>query len=122
MRLLLMIMAASIASAAAAAATPVPAKMQGVWGKNGRCDRLKDRLTITAHRAGWGKGPFDPVDFDTVDPRHAIHWSDDRSVDNFTFGANQNFLIHHLEGFGSALPSDAYARCGRKMVRVAFPE
>jgi hypothetical protein len=107
------VLALGLSMASAAVAEPVPKAMQGVWGKNGHCDRLADRLTITAHRAGWGKGPFMSIELDVEDPDRPISWTQDGNVDYFVFGRSRNFLIHHLEGRGSALPADWYERCVR---------
>ena len=114
-RLTSMIVAANIAPATAAAL--VPAKLQGVWGEHGRCDRLSDRLTITAHRAGWGKGPFDRVHYDPEDP--AIHYDEEGVASNFEMGPWPNVLYFNPEGFhmpGSKL----YVRCDRKWVRLPW--
>ena len=106
-----------LAVAATAFAAPVPASMQGIWAKHGRCDLMAERLTITADAAGYGKGPFSKV---TFDPKYgAIEWEDLHSVDNFVIGRRPSVLIHNTQGFG--MPGEeGMARCGRKLVRAQW--
>lgn len=96
----------------------VPANMQGVWGKRGRCDVASDRLTITAHTAGWASGTAGKVDYD---PRfQAVSWVEEGVVDNFVMGRAPNILIHNTQGFH--MPGEeGYARCGPKLSRVPWP-
>lgn len=103
---------------ARAAATDVPVNMQGVWGKHGRCDVGSERLTITAHAAGWGKGPFDAVQYD---PQFGtISWAEEGIVDNFVVGRTPDILVHNTQGFH--MPGEeGYARCGPNMTRVPWP-
>ena len=112
-------MSASIAlGQGRAATTDVPVNLQGVWGKHGRCDVGMERLTITAHTAGWGKGPFDAVQYD---PQFgAISWGEEGIVDNFVVGRTPDTLVHNTQGFH--MPGEeGYARCGPSMTRVPWP-
>ena len=96
----------------------VPLNMQGTWGRHGRCDLVSERLTITAHRAGSGKGQFSPVKYD---PQfEAIYWAEEGVVDNFVMGRTPDVLVHNTHGFH--MPGEeGYARCGTKLKRVAWP-
>jgi hypothetical protein len=92
--------------------------MQGVWGKHGRCDLPHDRLTITAHKAGWGKRADGLVEYDPES--RAVFWAEEGVVDNFVIGRTPRFLIHNTQGFG--MPGEeGYVRCGAKMARVPWP-
>ena len=105
---------------AATAPTPVPIAMQGTWGKHGRCDVLADRLTITRHTAGWGKGPFDRIYYDPQSEVPTIYWDEEGVVDNFVMGRTRNLLVHNT--LGSHMPGEeGYARCGPGHKRVAWP-
>jgi hypothetical protein len=101
-----------------AASAKVPVNMRGLWGKHGRCDVGTERLTITANTAGWGKGPFDAVEYD---PQfRAISWAEEGVVDNFVIGRTSNVLVHNTQGFH--MPGEeGYARCGPKMARMPWP-
>jgi hypothetical protein len=101
-----------------AASTDVPLNMRGVWGKHGRCDIETDRLTITIHKAGWGKGPFGKVEYD---PQFRdIYWVEEGVVDNFVIGRTPDVLVHNTQGFH--MPGEeGYARCGPTMARVSRP-
>ena len=102
----------------ASSETAIPARMQGTWGKHGRCDLLSERLTITRHTAGWGKGPFQRVYFDAHTRTPAIYWSEEGVVDNFVMGRTANMLLHNTQGFD--MPGEqGYARCGAARMRVA---
>ena len=96
----------------------VPSDMQGVWGKHGRCDIASERLTITAHSAGWANGSPGKVDYD---PQFkAVSWVEEGAVDNFVMGRAPNILIHNTQGFH--MPGEeGYARCGPKLSRVPWP-
>src|SRR5579862_1412 len=50
-----------ITTAPAPPEEPAPPDMRGTWAKHGRCDRLSERLTITAHAARYGRKPFRTV-------------------------------------------------------------
>lgn len=100
------------------ATVDVPANMRGVWGKHGRCDVPADRLTITSNRAGWGNGPFRPVDYSTDD--HAIGWTVEGNVDNFVMGRTPNVLVHNTQGFH--MPGEeGYTRCAADRHRMPWP-
>jgi hypothetical protein len=102
----------------AQAAAPIPASLQGTWGKHGRCDVLADRLTITGERAGWGKGPFHRVLYDAQ--FSAVNWAEEGVVDNFVIGRTPNVLVHNTQGFH--MPGEeGYARCSRSLKRVHWP-
>jgi hypothetical protein len=103
---------------ASAAGSAVPADMQGVWAKHGRCDVRAERITITAHSAGWGKGPFAAVNYDPEFT--ALFWDEEGVVDNFVFGRSHSVLIHNTQGFH--MPGEVgLARCSPKMNRVPWP-
>ena len=105
--------AAGVETSAGAA---VPANMQGIWGKYGRCDLLADRLTVTRQSAGWGKGPVHRVRYDDG----AIFWDQEYVVDNFVIGRTPDVLIHNTQGFH--MPGEeGYARCGTNLVRLPWP-
>jgi hypothetical protein len=97
----------------------VPATMLGVWGKHGRCDVVADRLTIKPDRAGWGRGPFQPVDFDVN--LQALNWVEEGEVDNFVMGAKPNVLVHNTLGFHMS-GEEGYLRCGRGYRRLSWPK
>ena len=110
-----------LTAAGAASAQPpsaVPTDMQGVWGRHGRCDVAADRLTVTAHTAGWGNGKAGRVYYDaTMD---AVMWQQEGVVDNFVRSSTPAILIHNTQGFD--MPGeDGYARCGRNLARVPWP-
>lgn len=105
-------------AAVASAETLVPSNMQGTWGKHGRCDVLADRLTITGEKAGWGKGPFQRVTYDTQSG--AVYWAEEGVVDNFVIGRTPNSLVHNTQGFH--MPGEeGYTRCGASWRRVHWP-
>jgi hypothetical protein len=105
-------------AAAASAAASVPISMQGTWGKHGRCDLLRERLTITRDTAGWGKGPFRRVQYDPQSD--AISWSEEGIVDDFVIGRTPNVLIHETQG--PSMPGEeGYTRCDRKLKRRPWP-
>lgn len=114
----------SVAATAEPSTTPstsvgIPARFQGVWGKNGRCDRAADRLTITATSAGWGNGPFKPVLYDADDQK--VMWTDKYDVSNFEMGGRPNMLVYNAEGNGMPAAVQGYLRCSRSMKRLAWP-
>lgn len=114
-----MIALASMIFLASAHITAAPTAMRGTWGKNGRCDKLAERLTITRHTAGWGKGPFFRIYFD-AQSGPTIFWDQEGVVDNFVMGGTKDVLVHNTEGFG--MPGqEGYARCGPRNKRVAWP-
>jgi hypothetical protein len=113
------VMSASFAVGQAnALSVEVPTGMQGVWGKHGRCDIASERLTITAHTAGWANGTPGKVDYD---PQFkAVSWVEEYAVDNFVMGRAPNILIHNTQGFD--MPGEeGYARCGPKLTRMPWP-
>jgi hypothetical protein len=106
------------ANAAKASRPDVPSAMRGVWGKHGRCDVDTERLTITAHTAGWGKGPFGAVDYD---PQFkTISWAEEGAVDDFVIGRAPNILVHNTQG--EHMPGEeGYVRCGPSLAREPWP-
>lgn len=97
---------------------PVPPTMQGVWGRHGRCDLRLERLTITAHTAGWGRGPFQRVDYNEGDG--SVGWVEEGVVDNFVIGGTPDTLVHNTQGFH--MPGqDGYLRCGHDLKRLPWP-
>lgn len=96
----------------------VPLNMQGTWGRHGRCDLVSERLTITARRAGSGKGQFSLVKYD---PQfESIYWAEEGVVDNFVMGRTRDVLVHNTQGFH--MPGEeGYARCDTKLKRVTWP-
>ncbi|HWA60714.1 MAG TPA: hypothetical protein VG939_05035 [Caulobacteraceae bacterium] len=112
------LMVAALGAAAVPAGPRVPATMQGVWGKHGRCDALATRLTITARTAGWGRGPFARV---TYDPEFgAVFWAEPGTADNFVLGRTTDVLVHNTQGF-HVPGEEGYARCGRRLTRRPWP-
>ena len=95
----------------------IPASMRGVWGKHGRCDVEADRLTITGNSAGWGKGPFAPIDYDAAE--QAIGWTEEGNVDNFVLGRLPNVLVHNTQGFHMA-GEEGYVRCAQPWRRMPW--
>lgn len=109
---------AILAAQAVPASAEVPANMRGVWGKHGRCDVAAQRLTITAHTAGWGKGPFSAVEYDPTS--RAVSWREEGAVDDFVIGRAPNILIHNTQG--EHMPGEqGYLRCGKALKRVPWP-
>jgi hypothetical protein len=99
-------------------AATVPRVMQGTWGKHGRCDLAAERLKVTRQRAGWGNGPFKPVQYD---PQfRAIFWNEEGMVDNFVLGRSSSILIHNTQGFHMD-GEEGYARCNSKPKRLSWP-
>jgi len=96
----------------------IPPSMRGTWARHGRCDLLAERLTITAETAGWGRGPFRRVDYDSK--FKAIFWTEEGVVDNFVMGRSANVLVHNTQGFH--MPGQVgYARCSARLKRLAWP-